>query len=128
MKILIVDGHNAIGAIPEIRAVHERDQEGGRDLISRYLQSLHDEGEFQVVLVFDGQGNKRTKFQARGADMITIFSRSGETADTVIEQLAYKYAGSCDLYVATNDRLEGMLSGASGAWVMSISELERLII
>jgi len=62
-KILIVDGHNAIFALPEVRQLHDKNQEAGRELLIRYLQELHDRGEWHVVVVFDGQGSKRTKIR-----------------------------------------------------------------
>jgi len=126
-KILIVDGHNAIFAIAEIEQLHRKHQEAGRELLVRYLQDLHDRGEWEVVVVFDGKGPKRTKTQHRSSDLMIIYSRSGETADTVIEQLALKYASECDLCVATNDHLESLMSRHNGAKWMRISELEAIL-
>ena len=101
-KVLIVDGHNTIFALPDLNQLHDRNQEAGRELLVRYLQDLHDQGEWDVVVVFDGQGSRRTKTQDRPENLITIYSASYETADTVIEQLALKYGKACELCIATH--------------------------
>jgi predicted RNA-binding protein with PIN domain len=56
-----------------------------------------------------------------------FYSRQGQTADTIVERLASKYAGRFKLLVATDDNLEQQTVWASGAECISSESLRWLL-
>jgi predicted RNA-binding protein with PIN domain len=56
-----------------------------------------------------------------------FYSRSGQTADTIIERLASKYAEKFKLMVATSDSMEAETIHACGAEWISPDALRTLL-
>src|SRR5439155_39738 len=55
-------------------------------------------------------------------DVQIFYSRSGQTADAIIERLANKYAEQFDLMVATSDTMEAETVQACGAaWISPVA-------
>ena len=77
-------------------------------------------------MVFDGKGPTVNVTSDPGEIQI-FYSREGQTADSVIERLASKYAGRFRLLVATSDVLEQETAGASGAECISAEALRWLL-
>ena len=70
-----------------------------------------------VVVVFDGKGRK-IDATSDPTDVQVFYSRTGQTADAIIERLASKYAKRFELMVATSDSMEGETVEACGAeWI-----------
>lgn len=125
-RYLIVDGHSAIFAWPELYQLHERRHSLARDVLVKKLRDYQDYTGIRVVVVFDGAGTAPA--EASEPHGIQIFySRAGQTADTIVERLASKYAGKFDVTVATGDLLEQETATASGAVCISIENLRALI-
>jgi predicted RNA-binding protein with PIN domain len=125
-RYLIVDGHSAIFGWPELQRLHARRSSLARDALIKKLRDYQDHSGVRVVVVFDGTGASTT--EASEPHSVQVFySRSGQTADAVIERLASKYAGKYELTVATDDRLEQETASAFGADCISI-ELLRAVI
>lgn len=115
---LIIDGYSLIHRDPELkRIVHEnlqRSREALIDKISRTATALAD----TVTIVFDGQGHSgpgNTNISA----VEVIYSKAGQTADTVIERLVHQAANPVTWLVVTNDRRERETVMAAGAQSMS---------
>src|SRR4029450_91753 len=102
---LIVDGHSIIFAWPDLRKLHERRSSLARETLTRRLRDYQDWTGVRVVIIFDGEGAKVSATSAPG-DVQIFYSRSGQTADAVIERLASKYSARFDLMVATSDSME----------------------
>ncbi|HVB75710.1 MAG TPA: NYN domain-containing protein [Ktedonobacteraceae bacterium] len=83
---ILVDGYNVIKRDASFQSVRERSFEGARhalitQLVNRYRHTPH-----HVTVVFDGDApREQTTHQQR---IRVIFSRAGETADSVIARLA----------------------------------------
>ena len=109
LPLLLVDGYNVIGADPRYQAVVDehagagaladvaslsRDPYGHDPFDSARYQLAYDvatyaQGRYEAVVVFDAAGNlsdHRPSFSPGGVRM--VFSRTGESADTVIERYA----------------------------------------
>jgi len=88
VKRLIVDGYNVLHAHPAYAALAARDLDSARARLVADLAGLAQGGP-RVVVVFDGGGNPASDGTPHHLGALTvIFSRSGETADTLIESLA----------------------------------------
>ena len=79
-----------------------------------------------VVAVFDGKGQK-VEATSHRADVQVFYLRSGQSADTIIERLAGKYAKQYELTVATSDSMEAETVHACGAETISPDGLRGLL-
>jgi predicted RNA-binding protein with PIN domain len=125
-RYLIVDGHSVIFAWPELRKIHERRSSLAREALTRQLRDYQDWTGVRVVIVFDGKGAQVSSTSGSG-DVQIFYSRSGQTADAIIERLASKYAGKVDLTVATSDFMERQTVHASGAKCISPEALREAV-
>lgn len=122
----MVDGHSIIFAWPELRALHDRRTALARDALVRQLRDYQDWSGVNVVVVFDGRGPS-VSHQADPGEIQIFYSRDGQTADSIIERLASKYAERFRLLVATGDHLEEETAAASGAETISPERLRELL-
>jgi predicted RNA-binding protein with PIN domain len=123
---LIVDGHSVIFAWPELRALHARRTALARDELVKRLRDYQDWTGVRVVVVFDGTGSA-IDATAAPHEVQVFYSRKGQTADSVIERLAGKYARRFRLLVVTDDYLEQQTAAACGADCVSAEALRGLL-
>jgi uncharacterized protein len=125
-RYLIVDGHSVIFAWPELRKLHARRSSLAREALVKQLRDYQDWTGVHVVVVFDGKG-KKVEATSEPADVQIFYSRSGQSADAIIERLASKYAKRYELVIATSDSLEAETVHAWGAESISPDGLRALI-
>jgi uncharacterized protein len=125
-RYLIVDGHSIIFAWPELRKLHARRSSLARDALLKQLRDYQDWTGVRVVAVFDGKG-KKVDAIADPLEVQVFYSRSGQSADAIVERLASKYAKQYQLVVATSDSLEAETVHACGAEWISPDGLRDLI-
>ena len=88
MRRLIVDGYNVLHAHPAYAILAEQDLDAARARLVADLAGLAQGGP-RVTVVFDGGGNPDSDGSPHHLGSLTvIFSRAGQTADTLIESLA----------------------------------------
>jgi len=126
-RLLIVDGHSAVFALEELRALHRgpRRYMARLELVRR-LRDLGDRSGWAVVVVFDGRQRERS-FEGGAQDgVMVVYSKGTETADAVVERLAARFAAKGDeVRVASNDRMVLTTALAFEASGITIDELER---
>jgi uncharacterized protein len=125
-EYLIVDGHSVIFAWPELREMHQRRTSLARDALVRQLREYQDWTGVHVVVVFDGRG-AAVDASAEPGEIQIFYSRAGQTADSIVERLASKYASQYRLLVATDDYLEQETASACGAECVSAEALRGLL-
>jgi predicted RNA-binding protein with PIN domain len=125
-QYLIVDGHSVIFAWPELRRLHARRTSLARDALVRKLRDYQDWTGVRVAVVFDGKGTAISA-SADPGEIQVFYSRAGQTADSIIERLASKYAPRFKLLVATSDMFEQETASASGAECISAEALRWLL-
>jgi uncharacterized protein len=125
-RYLIVDGHSVIFAWPELRKLQARRSSLAREALTKQLRNYQDWTGVRVVVVFDGKGSKIEETSGP-ADVQIFYSRTGQTADAIIERLASKYAKRFELMVATSDLMEGETVQACGAEWISLEALRGLL-
>ena len=123
---LIVDGHSVIFAWPELRKLHARRSALAREALVKQLRDYQDWTGVRVVVVFDGKG-KKIEATSDPGDVQLFYSRSGQSADAIIERLASKYAKRHELVVATSDSMEAETVHACGADSISPEALRALL-
>jgi uncharacterized protein len=126
-RYLIVDGHSVIFAWPELRKLQARRPSLARETLIKRLRDYQDWTGVRVVVVFDGKGRK-IEATSDPADVQVFYSRTGQTADAIIERLASKYAKRFELMVATSDSLEAETVQACGAEWISPEALHSLLL
>jgi len=125
-RYLIVDGHSIIFAWPELRKLHARRSSLAREALVKQLRHYQDWTGVRVVVVFDGKGGKISATSDPGEVQI-FYSRSGQSADSIIERLASKYSERFELMVATSDSMEAQTVRACGAEWISPEGLRGLL-
>lgn len=125
-RVLIVDGHSMIFQWPDLADLHARKTAAAREELVRRLRGLQDATDWTVAVVFDGRGAKASDASEPGGIHV-FYSKAGQTADSVIERLAAKYAAACDVTVATDDRLERVTAEAFGSHTISSLQLKMEI-
>src|SRR5262252_11098078 len=125
-RYLIVDGHSVIFAWPELRKLHARRSSLARESLIKQLRDYQDWTGVRVVAVFDGKG-KKVEATSDPGEVQIFYSRSGQSADAIIERLASKYAKQFELMVATSDSMEAETIHACGAESISTDGLRGLL-
>lgn len=123
---LIVDGHSIIFAWPELRRLHERRTSLAREALIKKLRDYQDWTSVRTVVVFDGKGRRVSQSSDPGEIQI-FYSRTGQTADSVVERLVAKYASQFRVTVATSDYAEEVTVSAFGADCISAEGLRGLL-
>lgn len=126
MRYLIVDGHSVIFAWAELRSLHQRRTASARDELVRRLTQYQDATGIHVVVVFDGRGVKQGDATEPGGIQV-FYSKTGQTADTIVERLCARYAQEHDLTVATDDHMERQTALSFGASTISSEMLRGLL-
>jgi len=118
MKVLIVDGYNAIHKIPELDGILDDSLEEARsritDLAKEYQRRTG--GVAEVFVVFDGKDEYRG-LSSNKPDQ--VFSKTGE-GDREIIRLAQDKLSKYHVIVASDDNYVGNSCRAAGATVISI--------
>jgi uncharacterized protein len=126
-RYLIVDGHSIIFAWPELRKLHARRSSLAREALIKQLRDYQDWTGVRVVVVFDGKG-KKVEENSGPHDVQIFYSRTGQSADAIVERLACKYAKDYKLIVATSDSMEAETAQACGAEWISPEGLRGLLV
>ncbi len=120
MKVLIVDGYNAIHKIPELDDLLESSLEEARRAVTELAREYQRRtgGVSEVFVVFDGRDEYSGQSFGRPGQ---VFSKTGE-GDRKIIRLAQDKSTRFHVIVASDDNYVGNSSRAAGATVITISE------
>lgn len=126
-ELLIVDGHSAIFAIDGLREIHHGPKRHlARLELTKRLRDLGDRSGWKVVVVFDGRQRERGYDGGADEGILIVYSRARETADSVIERLAARFAEKGDrVRVASNDGMVLLTATTFRAEGMRIGDLEE---
>jgi hypothetical protein len=125
---ILVDGYSLLHNWPELAAGVPRHSEPARDALVDMLQQYQDICGTPVTVFFDGQGKRRSPPKSEsGRAVEVLFSRSGQTADDLIERAAHRFQDYGEVLVVTDDNAErDMVSGFGGS-VASCANFIRMI-
>jgi len=125
-RVLIVDGHSMIFQWPDLTLQHAKNGTCARETLIRMLTGLRDNSDWHVAVVFDGAGVKASESNEPYGIQV-FYSKSGQTADSIIERLAARYANQYEVMVATDDVMEQTTVASFGASTMSAYQLREEI-
>ena len=123
---LIIDGNNALHAIPQLAKTLERDRQMAREDLVHMLEPLQARNGYLLTVVFDGRGGKTSLTKHRGNEEYSIiYSSSSQGADGVIERMLMAAEFPERITVGTNDNLIRNCAYTHGAAVMRVEELVK---
>jgi len=125
VKVLIVDGYNAIHKIPEIDDLLDESLEDARNAITDLAREYQRRcgGISEVYVVFDGRDEYRGLSLNKPNQ---VFSKTGE-GDRSIIRLAQNKSGKFHVIVVSDDNRVGNSSRAAGATVISVKKFYEFI-
>jgi uncharacterized protein len=116
---LVIDGYNLLGVRGGLRG----DIEARREGLIRELVGYRQRKGYPLTVVFDGWRSGHPVEHGEWREGIeVIFSRQGETADTVIKRLAARYASDCA--VVSSDREVAGFARAQGGTSITSGDFE----
>jgi predicted RNA-binding protein with PIN domain len=119
--LILIDGYNLINQLPELLKAGRNSIDFARSQLLAMVEAYCDFNNAEGIIVYDGKQNSRT---VEGHNPVIVFSKAGETADTVIESLIYKLEDKKIARVVTDDRqISNMITGM-GAFTMSTGLFE----
>lgn len=123
-ETLIVDGYNIIFAWPEFEKIKESGMDHARAKLVSVLADYAALVGQKIILVFDAHQVKNAVERTETVDGIeVIYTRLGETADSLIERLVGGLLDRGKVYVATYDQAEQVIVFGRGAYRLTPGEL-----
>ncbi len=102
--ILIIDGYNFIFNFFKVANLDNDDIEYLKGKLIADLITYNSQKNYELILVFDASKSSNKLRSSEKADNIkVIYSREGETADTIIEELVSGWSANRKIFVVTSD-------------------------
>jgi predicted RNA-binding protein with PIN domain len=119
---ILIDGYNVIKNTPSLRAIEVKNFAAARELLISQLVNRYRHTPHQVIVVFDGSGTTQQVSHDRRVRI--IYSRLGETADSVIARLAAEaQAAGREVEMYSDDREVQRAIAAQGGDVHTTGQL-----
>lgn len=125
-RYLIIDGHSLIYTWDYLLKLHQSNKSSARESLIRRMTNYQDITGERVVIVFDGKGDVSESMNDENGIQV-FYSKSGITADQIIERLAGKYSKTRNITVASRDRAVLDTCSSFGADAISPKTLEELL-
>jgi predicted RNA-binding protein with PIN domain len=104
---ILVDGYSLLHSWPEIAPGQPRHSAAARDELVHLLACYSDAVGTPVTVVFDGGGHRGQREKLAETSQVEIlYSRAGQTADQIIERVAYRMKPFGEVLAVTNDHAE----------------------
>ena len=119
---ILIDGYSLLHAWPELAPGKARHSAAARDELIRRLTLYRDAIGTPVTIVFDGANAGRGLSAVESTPELEIlYSRSGQTADDIIERAAHRLSAYGEVLAVTDDNAErdtviAMGGMASSCW------------
>ena len=119
---IIIDGYSLLHHDPMFAGAGVRARQTARDQLIARLGAIGDALADRITIVFDGAGFAGKRQTPLPAPVDVLYSDNAQTADTVIERLAYAAAQPQEILVITSDRAERETVEAAGAATMGCTD------
>jgi predicted RNA-binding protein with PIN domain len=103
---ILVDGYSLLHHWPELAPGSPRHSMQARDELIRVLTLYRDAIGTPITIVFDGAGKSASTEFPSTPDLEIIYSRSGQTADQIIERVAARMGDYGEVLAVTDDYAE----------------------
>lgn len=115
MMRLLVDGHNLIGKLPDLRLDDPQDEQKLVARLRPVAQNLHK----LITVVFDPGHYYVAPQKSPAGEVTVVYASLGQTADRVIVNIVRKTRRPQEVTVVTSDRELTSLVRAEGAQVLT---------
>jgi predicted RNA-binding protein with PIN domain len=123
VKTFFVDGYNVINSWPNLKKIKEYSYESSRIQLIDTLQNYSEFKGYKMFIVFDAHMVKGSlEKKERLGNLVVIFTKEGETADSYIERTVNNIGRKAEVCVVTSDSLEQQVAFQRGAIRMSSIE------
>jgi predicted RNA-binding protein with PIN domain len=120
---ILVDGYSLLHSWPQLAPGKARYSAAAREELIHQLMLYRDAIGTPVTIVFDGAGLKLDSSQVPSTpECEIIYSRSGQTADNIIERVAAKMKPYGEIIAVTNDHAERDTVVAMGGFIMGCDQ------
>ena len=104
---ILVDGYSLLHSWPQLAPGKPRHSAAAREELVAVLTHYHDACGTPITIVFDGSGAQRERGKPPSNPGVEIFySLAGQTADQVIERVAYRLKEYGEVLAVTDDYAE----------------------
>lgn len=104
---ILVDGYSLLHSWPQLAAGQPRHSAAAREELIHRLTAYQDAAGVPITIFFDGSGPKvGTHTALNQAEVEVLYSRSGQTADDLIERAAHRFQPYGEVLAVTDDHLE----------------------
>lgn len=105
---ILVDGYSLLHGWPELAPGKPRHSAAAREELIHRLTLYRDATSTPLTIVFDGtySDNVRTSNTESTPDVEVLYSRSGQTADEIIERVAHRMKPYGEVLAVTDDFAE----------------------
>ncbi|AEB74890.1 NYN domain-containing protein [Clostridium botulinum] len=123
MRNVFVDGYNVINSWPDLKKIKEYSFEAARNKLIELMQNYGAYNGYKIFVVFDAHLLKGSlEKKERMNNVIVVFTKEGETADSFIERYVSNLGRKIEVCVVTSDSLEQQVTFQRGATRMSSIE------
>lgn len=122
MKYIFVDAYNVINSWKELKKIKDYNLEMSREQLLDILNNYATYNQYRIYVVWCTSNRRGRKYRKINDNLIVVFTKEGETADSFIERSINDLGRKIDVSVVTSDSLEQQLIFQRGA--TRISSLE----
>ncbi len=124
VEYLLVDGYNVIHAWPVLKKLKDTNLAHARDKLNDLLLEYMALSGERIIIVYDAHLVKNNQEHIEKLDGLeVVYTREGETADSVIEKLVGNLIKKGSVFVVTSDGDEQSLIFGRGAYRITPQEL-----
>jgi uncharacterized protein len=117
---ILVDGYSLLHNWPELAPDKPRHSAAAREELIARLTQYHDACGTPVTIVFDGESGATANAERPPSPQVEVlFSRTGQTADQMIERAAHRLLAYGEVLVVTDDYAERETIGSLGGMTSS---------
>jgi len=124
---IIIDGYNLIRRSPDLSRLDRQDLQAGREALIDLLADYKRIKAHKITVVFDGIGSPDfSPGRDRVKGIAVVFSRRGETADSVIKKMAAREKEGA--LVVSSDRAVTTFAQSRGAAIIDSPSFEQKLM
>jgi predicted RNA-binding protein with PIN domain len=129
---ILVDGYSLLHNWPELAPGQPRHSAAARDELIHVLTRYQDAIHTPITIVFDGGGAPSDAPRPNSTpELEVIYSRAGQTADDIIERVAFRIRDFGEALVVTDDYAERdtvlAMDGLASSCLNFIHEVEKVL-
>jgi predicted RNA-binding protein with PIN domain len=102
---ILVDGYSLLHQWPDLALGKARFSSAAREELINRLTQYHDACGTPITIIFDGASGSGPEFPSTPAVEI-LYSRTGQSADQIIERVTHRLASYGEVLVVTDDSAE----------------------